>query len=107
MRPGWNAGGTSTVSTKRGGRVAPARARNPMHAGSDEGPGKVSHVASFSSRAIGLPAIRSRAGDDAVLHSIVRRDLLGVAMTTRMKSASEGARRWAAAGIFRLARLIL
>jgi hypothetical protein len=78
-----------------------------MHAGSDGGPGKVSHVASFSSRAIGLPAIRSRAGDGGVLHRNVRRDLLGVAMTARMKSASEGARRWAAAMIFRLASLIL
>jgi hypothetical protein len=106
-RPGWNAGGTSTVSRKWGGRTAPARARNPMRAGSEERLGKVSHVASFSSRAIGLPATRFRAGDGAVLHRSVRRDPLGVAMTARMRLAVESARRWAAAEIFRLASLIL
>lgn len=67
----------------------------------------MSLVAASSSKAIGYSPARSRAGGGAVRHRSLHRDLLGVAVIASMKATVEGARRWTAAGIFRLASLIL
>jgi hypothetical protein len=70
-------------------------------------PDRAISVSSLSAKAIGHPPARVRAGDAALLHRSLLRDVLGVAMTARMRVGVENAKRWGAVGIFRLANLIL
>jgi hypothetical protein len=104
---GRNADGRSSVSTNPGGPAAPGRASEPINAEPDKESGKVLNGSAFSAQPIGHSPARVRAGDSALWHRGLRRDLFGVAMTARMWAAVENARRWGAAGVFRLASLLL
>lgn len=101
----------ATCSIQLTVRPAPARGRrqtvNLMDARHHDAAGRVSNALSLPPKTTGHPRAGLRAGDGVLLHRDLRCDLSDIAMTARIGAGVEGARRWAAVAVFRLASLIL